>query len=247
MVDGGVRVTRQGFSGYRDEVDIAVSQQRTATKRARCRSLVELLAGPISARAVTVQVLAGLGAGAVAFGALSAAIVLHAAAATPQAPSALLLTAGSLGRGQAQAVTDDLGWAVTRTTHRGLGFAPARRGGPSLTQQVRTDPDVAAAEIVVVQGGEVDTGRRPADLSTATLHLLDWLEVHTAGGATIVLQGPVPGADQTPADLRGVDAVLAAAAQQRGVPYLSALDAGLSRSDPAYGTRLAGQLRRLVG
>ncbi|MCW2779216.1 MAG: hypothetical protein JWN17_2941 [Frankiales bacterium] len=218
------------------------------TEPAPRRGLLDTLAGPLTAKVLALQVLAGLVLGVVVFGGLAGALALRGSVSADGQPrAALLLTGGSLGRAQAQAVVDDLGWAVTRTTYQGAGFGtPPQRGGATLTQQVRRDPDVSTADVVVVQGGEADTRMAPSSLETAALHLLDWLKANTSDGATVVLAGPVPGSEQTPAQLRGVDAVLAAAAKDRGVRYLSAIDLDMSRAEPEFGAKLVAALRRLA-
>lgn len=213
------------------------------------RGLLDLLTGPVSARSVLAQVLTGLVVGGLVFGSAAAAASLAGGVDTggDERRTAVFLTGGSVDRRQTQAAAEALGWDITAliTPRAGIG-SPAGGEPVALAKQVKTQKELLEADVVVVQGGEADTRMTQEALSVASAHLIDYLQAFAQEGSSIVLAGPIPGSDQTPAQLVGPNTVLRDRAAKEGVPYLDALEAGLSRTSTELGKEFARELVTLV-
>lgn len=171
-----------------------------------------------------------------------------ASAATPTAPTALLVSGSSLSYAQAQQTAAHLQWDAGIYALPGAGLSRSTLEGgdsiPTITERLLPSAG-GAPDVVVIQGGEADHASSPVVLRQATEQLLDRLRTATGPQTQLVLVGPIPGA-AVPPSLVMVNRVLAAVTQHRGVPYVDPIALGWRAGDPSVPAALAGELDALL-
>ena len=160
-----------------------------------------------------------------------------------EATRALVLSGSSLSYAASRRVAEQLRWDADVYTLPGGGLSRSNLDpSGSITAQARRllpDPQ-GAYDVVLVQGGEADHAAAPETVQVATEHLLDYVQAH-AGGAEVVLVGPVPGG-HVPASLRVVNDVLQSVARSRGVVFVDAVARDWRAGDPALADQLSTTL-----
>lgn len=121
----------------------------------------------------------------------------------------------------------------------GGGFARSdRTGGRTVTAAVRTLPELADFDRIVLQGGEADHPAPAREVCVALLHLVDYVQA-AAPHARIVVVGPIPAQAVPPPSTVLVNQALRSCADYERVRYVDALDRGLVDSDPELVEKLA--------
>ncbi|WP_436700276.1 SGNH/GDSL hydrolase family protein [Nocardioides sp. BYT-33-1] len=133
----------------------------------------------------------------------------------------------------------------------GSGFSSGASACGDVSYATRAAAGVAAADLLVVEGGLNDADQPTADLQAGFDRLMREL-----AGRSVLVVGPPPAPRLRYDDVAAVDATLARLAADHGAAYLSMLDVELSYDDDrlhpdaaghrVFGDRVAARVRELL-